>query len=75
MADVFGEDDIFDVFEGSSRNINPSKGRQDKKEGREDSSTSRVVEKREFKPDVAESTLEEATEPLSKKTKVDDVER
>lgn len=75
MADVFGEDDIFAVFEDDSGENSNKKGKKEKKDtGGPSKSTdiSHVGEKRDFTPNVVDLTLEESG---VKKAKLDDLER
>jgi len=74
MADAFGEDDIFAVFEDDSGENSNKKGRKDKKDtggSLKSTDVSNVGEKRDFTPDV-DLTLEESG---VKKAKLDDLER
>ena len=74
MADAFGGDDIFSVFEDNASSEN-TKGRKKDKNNVAGPSTStdapQTGEKRDFKPDVIDLALEES----SKKAKLDDLER
>ena len=75
MADVFGEDDIFAVFEddsGENRNKKGKKGKKDTGGSSKSTDVSHVGEKRDFTPDVVDPTLEESA---VKKAKLDDLER
>ncbi|XP_073227309.1 exosome RNA helicase MTR4-like [Porites lutea] len=73
MADAFGGDDIFSVFEDNASSEN-TKGKKKDKNNVAGPSTStdapQTGEKRDFKPDVIDLVLEES----SKKAKVDDLE-
>ena len=72
MADAFGEEDIFAVFEDNSSSDNSKK---DKKEFTGPSTSTdvpQVGEKREFKPDVIDLALDDSG---TKKAKLDDLER
>ena len=75
MADAFGEEDIFAVFEDNSGSDNTKK-RKKEKEDIDGPSTSADVtqtgEKREFKPDVIDLALDDSG---TKKAKLDDLER
>lgn len=75
MADAFGEDDIFAVFEDDSGGNSNKKGKKDKKDTAGPSKStdvSHIGEKRDFTPDVIDLTLEESGK---KKAKLDDLER
>jgi len=73
MADAFGEDDIFAVFEDDSGENSNKKGKKDKKDGPSKSTdVSHIGEKRDFTPDIVDLTLEESG---AKKAKLDDLER
>jgi len=75
MADAFGEEDIFDVFEDNSSSDNSKKSKKDKKEFAGPSTSTdvpQVGEKREFKPDVIDLALDDSG---TKKAKLDDLER
>ena len=75
MADAFGEDDIFAVFEDDSGENSNTKGKKDKKETGGPSKSadiSHIGEKRDFTPDVIDLTLEVSG---AKKAKLDDLER
>ena len=75
MADAFGEEDIFAVFEDNSGSDNTKK-RKKEKEDIDGPSTSadvtQIGEKREFKPDVIDLALDDSG---TKKAKLDDLER
>lgn len=76
MADAFGEDDIFAVFEDNSGSDNSKKRKKDKKDVAGPSSSTDVPQagdKREFKPDVIDLALDDSV--TSKKAKLDDLER
>lgn len=76
MADAFGEDDIFAVFEDNSGENIKNKGKKDKKDnGGASKSTgvSHIGQKRDFTPDVIDLSLEE--QAGEKKAKLDDLER
>ncbi|XP_068727369.1 exosome RNA helicase MTR4-like [Montipora capricornis] len=77
MADAFGEEDIFSVFE-ENLSSNSSKKKQNDKRDTNDPSASdvsaditQVGEKRQFKPDVIDLALDETG---TKKAKFDDLE-
>ena len=75
MADAFGEDDIFAVFEDDSGENSNKKGRKDKKDTGgplKSTDVSHVGEKRDFTPDVVDLSLDESG---VKKAKLDDLER
>lgn len=75
MADAFGGDDIFSVFEDNSSSENTKGRKKDKKNVAGPSTStdaSQTGEKRDFKPDVIDLALEEST---AKKAKLDDLER
>ena len=75
MADAFGGDDIFSVFEDNSSSKNTKGRRKDKNNIAGPSASTdapQTGEKRDFKPDVIDLALEEST---AKKAKPDDLER
>lgn len=76
MADAFGEDDIFAVFEDNSGSDNSKKRKKDKKDVAGPSYSTDVPQagdKREFKPDVIDLALDDSV--TSKKVKLDDLDR
>ena len=75
MADAFGEDDIFAVFEDDSGPNSNKKSKKDKRETAGPSTStdvSHIGEKRDFTPDVIDLALEDSG---AKKAKLDDLER
>lgn len=76
MADAFGEDDIFAVFEDDSGENIQNKVKKDKKDnGGPSKSTgvSHIGQKRDVTPDVIDLSLEE--QAGAKKAKLGDLER
>lgn len=75
MADAFGEDDIFSVFEDNSGTKNDRNSKKEKKETAGPSTStgvSHIGEKREFTPDVIDLNLDDSGR---KKAKLDDLDR
>ena len=78
MADAFGEEDIFSVFEENSSSNSSKKKQNDKRDTNDPSASevsadiTQVGEKRQFKPDVIDLALDETG---TKKAKFDDLER